>query len=476
MLFQKFNFPTTLIIFGVTGDLSRKKLLSSLFHMYCKDYLPSAFRVVGFSRHQYSESAFQEFVKEILLEKDPEADLEKIEEFTGLFYHQYGTFEDTTSYEALSKLLLEIDNTVGICMNKLFYLAVPPTSYKVIFQNLSESDLTIPCSGKLGWTRILVEKPFGRDLETAQELDQLLGNLFREKQIFRIDHYLAKETIQDILTFRFSNTLFEPVWNKNFVEKVEIKLWEDIDIASRGLFYDDIGALRDVGQNHILQMLALVAMDHPGEINADAIRHARVKVMQNLKLADEQDLENCIIRGQYEGFADGVTVQSTSETETYFKMKTFVDNERWEGVPFYIESGKAVKDKKVEITISFKGAHPCFCLEEHDGSEHQNTITLSIQPKEQITVRFWSKKPGMVSGVIPQDLSFDYSLGKEQGMRVDAYEKVLFDCIAGDQTLFASTDEISASWAFITPILKKWHTVPLEIYAKGSVGPERNWE
>lgn len=472
MQFPQFDFPTTLIIFGVTGDLSRKKLIPSLFDMYRKNYLPSEFRVVGFSRRNFSDDDFQVFVESIVKEKSLQYDAETITSFAKLFRYRQGHFDDEASYHKLAELLLNIDNTVGQCMNKLFYLAVPPTEYKIIFQNLVHSELTIPCSETVGWTRVLVEKPFGKDLETAQELDRLLGKLFKEKQIFRIDHYLAKETIQDILTFRFSNTIFEPIWNNKWIEKVEIKLWEDIDIASRGVFYDDIGALRDVGQNHVLQMLALIAMEHPGEINAEAIRLARVNVIQKLKLFD--DIQTSSIRAQYDGFSQSDGVVDESQTETYFKLKTRIENDRWSGVPFYLESGKALKDKKVEIIVTFKGAHPCFCPKNHDVHAHQNSVTFTIQPKEKISIRFWSKRAGILPDVSAQDLSFEYASSEEDVIRVDAYEKVLFDCIAGDQTLFASTDEVAASWAFITPILHAWHDTPLETYARGSSGPRKD--
>ena len=473
MQFPEFDRATTLVIFGATGDLSRKKLIPALFDMYRRNYLPTQFQVVGFSRRAMSDEEFQVFVLETLKAKADKHDMEIIQAFVRLFHYQRGDFDVLESYSELSTHLQAIDMQVGVCMNKLFYLAVPPTAYKSIFLHLHASELTVPCSDVVGWTRVLVEKPFGRDLETAQELDTLLSNSFQEKQIFRIDHYLAKETIQDILTFRFSNTIFEPIWNNTWIEKVEIKLWEDIDIASRGVLYDDIGALRDVGQNHILQMLALIAMEHPGDITADAIRQARVSVIEKLQLFTDT-LSESVVRGQYEGFVESDGVVQDSSTETYFKLKTKIDTERWRGVPFFLESGKALKDKKVEIIVTFKGAHPCFCPESHDVHAHQNTVTFSIQPLEKITVRFWSKKPGMIADVSAQDLSFDYATKEGDDNRVDAYERVLFDCIAGDQTLFASTDEVQSSWAFITPILDAWHNTPLVSYPKGSEGPENS--
>jgi len=466
----QFDSPTVVIIFGVTGDLSRKKLLPSLFDMFRRGYLPTVFRVVGFSRQSYSDENFQAFVRDALREKKSVYQPDELASFLKIFSYQQGTFEDALAYTQLSQTLLTIDGCVGQCTSKLFYLAVPPTFYEVIFHNLAQSGLTIPCDQNLGWTRVLVEKPFGKDLKTAQELDILLGKLFQERQIFRIDHYLAKETIQNILTFRFSNIIFEPIWNREWIEKVDIKLWEDIDVSTRGAFYDDVGALRDVGQNHMLQMLALIAMEHPGELHADAIRAKRADVMKQLMSGD---ISQNVVRGQYEGFTDTIGVKKDSDTETYFRLKTFIDNDRWQGVPFYLESGKALKEKKVEIIVTFKPIHPCFCPLPHASHTHQNTLTFTIQPEEKITVRFFTRQQGIRSNVVEQDLSFDYAKIEEQRVQTDAYEKVLFDCIVGDQTLFASTEELRASWSFITPLLEEWHTLALEVYPRGSLGPEK---
>jgi glucose-6-phosphate 1-dehydrogenase len=473
MKLPQVNFPTTIVIFGVTGDLGRKKLIPALFDLYAKEYLPTTFRIVGFARKEYSHEVFRAFVRDVIRERGHHHPDEMINDFLENVFYQQGLFDDIHTYTVLSEFLGQLDLSVGQCTNKLFYLAVPPASYQTIFQNLAQSGLTIPCSDAVGWTRVLVEKPFGKDLQTAQELDMLLGELFQEKQIFRIDHYLAKETVQNILTFRFSNNIFDPVWNREWIEKVEIKLLENIDVQTRGAFYDDVGALRDVGQNHILQMLALIAMEHPENLQADHIRAGRAKVFQSLRLADD-DIEKGVVRGQYEGYASVEGVRPDSTTETYFKLKTFIENDRWRGVPFYLESGKALGERKVEIVVHFKKIDPCFCPQPHGLHKHSNMVTFSIQPEEKITVRFWAKRPGITSEIIPRDLSFDYA-GDADGKESlpDAYEKVLFDCIAGDQTLFTSTDEVRASWEFITPILERWDATKLEVYTKGSAGPER---
>lgn len=373
------------------------------------------------------------------------------------------------TYLELARTLQVLDEgRFKTCSNKLFYLAVPPTSYASVFDHLAKSGLTIPCGGDEGWTRVLVEKPFGRDLETAQALDAKLGKLFQEEQIFRIDHYLAKETVQNIITFRFANALFEPVWNANTIDRITIRMWETIGVGQRGSFYEDVGALRDVGQNHLLQMLALTAMDDPKELAAEAIRSARLAVLKKLAVIPDDALATQVVRGQYEGYRGEEAVAAASETETFFRVTAQVNTKRWRGVPFVLEAGKRLAENKVEIVVTFKEPVSCVCPAEDQ--HHQNELTIRIQPDEGIILRFWAKKPGLGMDLEPRNLSFFY---KEKGDAelTDAYEKVLYDCIRGDQTLFASTEEVAASWRFITPILERWKTVPLELYAAGSAGP-----
>ena len=298
----------------------------------------------------------------------------------------------------------------------------------------------------------------------------MLGKLFMEEQIFRIDHYLAKDTIRNILFFRFSNIIFEPVWNNNYIKKVEIKLLEDLDIGTRGAFYDNIGALRDVGQNHILQMLALIAMENPKGHSAEKIRNGRIKVLKSLVGMDKpEDIEKKIIRGQYNGYTEHEDVNIDSTTETYFNIKTFISNKRWKGVPFYLQSGKALDSKNTEIVVYFHNAIDCLCLKEHKDLEHQNILTIKIFPKEGIFIRFWSKKPGLYTDLEPRDLEFEYETIENKN--TDEYGKVLLDCMRGDQTLFTSTEEVKLAWKYITPILKNWSNTKLYIYEKNSSGP-----
>lgn len=459
------NAPTIVAIFGATGDLAQRKLIPALFHLFVAGYLPEAFQIVGISRRDIGDSGYRDLARAALasVAQGKEVELEKF--LTHLTYLA-ADFTAALSYQTLSDRLIEVEAGMGQCANKLFYLAVPPMSYGTIFRELADSGLTIPCSDETGWTRVLVEKPFGNDNETAQKLDALLGLLFKEDQIFRIDHYLAKEALQDILLFRFANALFEPVWNSEYIDHVEIKLHETTTVSGRGKFYDGVGALRDVGQNHVLQMVALVAMENPGVLTAERIREARASLLSHVVPLSTKD----VVRGQYEGYRAEDGVAPDSMTETYFRIKLSLPSERWRGVPFYLESGKALAESKTEIVVHFKPPKDCLC--DMPGHDHGNVITFRIQPNEGITVLFWAKRGGFAPGLEQKRLSFSYRDGSELATRIpDAYERVLYDAVMGDQILFTSTDEVAAAWKIITPILELWKNEPLLRYEKGSTGP-----
>ena len=464
--------PLTIVIFGATGDLFQRKLAGALFDLGQKELLPEHTEIIGFSRKMLSHDQFRAFIQNALAARSSGKIVEPDAFVSRAFYHQ-GDLYDAESYASLGKFLEERDKTNGVCSDKLFHLAVPPDLYETVFTRLSASGLAIPCAPglpdeKQAWTRVLVEKPFGNNQKEAARLDRLLGKLFEEDQIFRIDHYLAKEAVQNILTFRFSNGLFEPLWNRKHIEKVEIKSLKHEDISTRGSFYDGVGALRDVGQNHILQMLALVTMENPGSMEARGIREARRKILEKVT-GGGREAGSWVTRGQYEGYKNEQGVRRDSQTETYFKITARIENNRWRGVPFLLESGKALAESRVSIAVYFKPSF-CLCPEKHK-EPHQNVLTFNISPQENISILFWAKQPGFDFALAPKELSFSFTADTLLRQIPNAYERVLVDVIRGDQTLFTSTKEVKAQWRFITPILEKWGKLPLHTYAKGSAGP-----
>ncbi|MSR71425.1 MAG: glucose-6-phosphate dehydrogenase [Candidatus Taylorbacteria bacterium] len=453
------NAPTIFVIFGITGDLSLRKLLPALLSLYVKKALPAKFSIVGFSRRAFTREEFRQLIRDEINIKPGQYQGEEVKHFLDHISYEQGFFDDLGSYDRLAQTLKKIDEYWKQCSNKLFHLSVSPVFYEKVLTNLAQSGLTISCNADKGWTRVLVEKPFGNDLETAQKLDALLGKLFEESQIFRIDHYLAKEAIQNILAFRFVNSLFEPLWNNKFIECVEVKLLEKIGVEGRGSFYDGVGAIRDVGQNHILQMLAIIAMEHPEDLSSEVIRAKRAQVLKNLVPITEKTVAKVLVRGQYEGYLTEPGVKHGSETETYFKLIAYINNKRWSGTPFLLESGKSLYDSKVEINVYFKN---------ESDPERTNVLTFRIQPAESIQVRFWVKTPGFGMKIEPKTLSFKYSDFNVGDTIPDAYERVILDAVHGDQTLFASTEEVKYAWKFITPLVKAIRYTPLKFYKKGS--------
>lgn len=491
----KMNTPTIFVVFGATGDLMARKIAPALFHLFKKGKLPELFTIVGVARRELGDEGFRAHLRGALIPHTKQVySKDDVERFLSHFSYHQGLLDAETLYTSLASTLKGIDDQWGVCSNKLFYLAVPPELYEGIFKRLAASGLTIPCGvgsdgNEGGWTRVLVEKPFGGDLKTAERLDALLGALFREEQIYRIDHYLAKEMIQNILSFRFSNSLFEDSWDGKHIERIDIRLFEDIGVEERGEFYDRVGALVDVGQNHLLQMLALVTMDHPITYDAKAIRRERARALRDLSPLVGTDVRSRTFRGQYEGYGTIRGVQVGSRTETYFKIIASLKNSRWEGVPIFLEGGKRLGERRKEIVITFRHPMPCLCpkeVEEH----YKNKVVISLEPKEGIVIRFWSKKPGFSFEM--EERTFDFLLrgASYVAQYVEEYEKLLLDCISGDQTLFVSTDEVMAMWRYIDPIVREWkkdskglrsyvpNTSEVILMArcieqKGSLGPER---
>jgi len=464
---QENLLPTIFVILGATGDLMRKKLAPALFHLYSQEKLPKLFQVVGFSRDQLSEQQFRDMVAAIVREKVPNAQQEQVDSFVRFFAYQQGLFEEEQGYAALAEKLGMQDGQWNVCANKLFYIAASPQFYETIFRKLATSKLTEPCSPQEGWTRVIVEKPFGKDLKGAQELDRLLGKLFKEEQIYRIDHYLGKETVQNILAFRFSNSFLQDSWGNKAIERISIALLEKEGVGERGAFYDGIGALRDVGQNHVLQLLALFCMENPENFQADLVRKHRAAILRSLKIwKSNKDIADRTRRAQYQGYAQEKGVGAGSQTETYFRIETYLEDKNWKGVPIILESGKYMPEDRVEVTVTFRHQTPCLCP---PGVHYQNELHYQIQPKEEIRISFWVKKPGAEMVLEKKDFTFDYKQAFGEAEIADAYVRLLYSVIRGDQTLFVSTEEIMAEWEFVDPIVRSWqdNAVPLEVYEKG---------
>ncbi|OJI06502.1 glucose-6-phosphate dehydrogenase [bacterium CG10_46_32] len=464
---KKINSPTIFIILGVTGDLAQRKIIPALFNLYKENMLPEKFRMVGFSRRDWDKNQFNTYLNKVVAKRCGRVPKKIMDKFLAHSQFEKGFFEDQQCYHYLDETLKKVAIEIGVCTNKLFHLAVPPSMNEMIFKNLAKSKLTKPCGGTFGWTRVIVEKPFGHNLKTAEMLDRLLRKLYKEEQIFRIDHYLGKETLQNILAFRFANTLFEPVWNKEYVERIEIKLHEKALVAERGAFYDETGALRDIGQNHMMQTLALITMEDPGTLETGVIRKARAEVLKALEPIKRKNLAQQVRRGQYQGFLENPEIQKNSKTETYFTLQAHINNKRWKGVPIILEAGKGLKKDSKKISIYFKERSTCVC--DIATNQHlQNVLEFNISPKEGISLQFWTKKSGFTMEVERREFSFNYRKSSTKNHPHDAYEQLLFDAMRGDQTLFASTDEVVAAWKFITPILEHWHAVPLQKYEQGS--------
>ncbi len=491
--------PTILVIFGATGDLARRKIVPALWHLFREKKLPSDFSVIGLSRRDLDERAFRDHIAGALAHHRKRKPAKADGAFLRLFGFVRGYFDKEEAYDALKREIEKRERGVGTRANKLFYLAVAPELYETVLTNLARSGLSgagapagrIPLEASpdiesglprqwrgsplTGWTRIIVEKPFGKNADTAQALDELLGTLFAEEQIYRIDHYLAKEMIQNILAFRFSNNLFEKNWSRETIERIDIRLWEKIGVEERGGFYDGAGALRDVGQNHLLQMLALITMDRPESFDAPALRRGRADILRTLAASSEQEIARTSTRAQYDGYRTIRGVAPDSHTETYFKVNAALTYPRWRGVAITLESGKRLGEQKKEIVITFRHPTPCMCpvgIREH----LRNKIVIALEPEERITIHFWSKKPGFAYDLEERTLTFLLRGEAAHSQYVEEYKKLLLDCITGDQTLFVSTEEVREMWQFTDGIMDAWqkNLVPLERYAPDTMPRCRN--
>ncbi len=457
------TFPTIIVVLGATGDLMTRKIVPAFYNLFLEGKLPQLIHIIGFSRRDIDTSQFRELVKEMVIHHGSQDNAEKLEKFINLFSYEQGSFTDTHKFKSLATRLGVIDGEWKTCANKLFYLAVPPEYYSIIFHELSETGLTKLCGPDEGWTRILVEKPFGKNIDSAQKLDELLGTLFKEEQIYRIDHYLAKEMLQNIINFRFTNNLFEKNWNAQGIEKVEIRLLETLGVEKRGKFYDGIGALRDMGQNHLLQMLSLIAMKQPKDTTPNSIRTARAELLSSLIPPSPETIPQIAYRSQYRGYQQIQNVEPNSSTETYFKIQLFLNHPDWQEVPFILESGKRMKSVTKEIVVTFRHPNPCLCP---PNSPHlQNKVIFAIDPHEGIYISFFSKKPGI--DYVVEERKFDFLFrSAHKSQYVEEYEKLLLDAIHGDQTLFVSTGEVKEMWRAIDPIVEAFqkNEVPMHHY------------
>jgi glucose-6-phosphate 1-dehydrogenase len=474
--------PCILVIAGATGDLTTRKLLPSLFNLYQSKRLPENFAVVGCGRTPLDTDQFKQKMEKAV--QDEIRDRLKWEQFVRKIYYQKIFYDDPAGFDSLKILLKEIDTTHKTEGNRIFYLALPPHLYPILAERLGDAGLGRENSHGSGWSRLVVEKPFGRDLKTAIDLDRSIHRYFREHQVFRIDHYLAKETVQNILMFRFANTIFEPIWNRRYIKSVKIMATETLGIEHRAGYYEQSGVLRDMFQNHMMQLLALTAMEPPSLFEADRVRDERVKVFGSLRPFPVSHINDFLILGQYDhGTVNGkkmppyrreTNVDVDSITPTYACMKVFVDNWRWQSVPFLLISGKRLAEKVTKIAIQFREVPHSMFRKVLGGTIHANQLTIGIYPEEKISLTFQTKTPGPQPCLRNVTMDFFYHQIENRFVS-DAYEKVLLDCMLGDQMLFWRQDAVEQCWSFLTPILRECdgcrEPLPLHLYPSGSWGP-----
>jgi len=470
--------PCALVVFGVTGDLARKKLLPAVYDLGNRGLLPPGFVMVGFARRDWGDGEFADMAKKHAKEgartEWRDAVWQRIADATRFIP---GSFDDDASFDTLAATLTELEDTHGIQGNAAFYLSIPPPAFPDVLRQMQRTGMADDAKAG-GWRRVVVEKPFGHDLASARSLNALVDDVFSPEGVFRIDHYLGKETVQNLLALRFANTLFEPIWNNSYVDAVQITMAEDVGIGSRAGFYDNAGAARDVLQNHLLQLLALTAMEEPFSFDSASLRTEKRKVLSAVALPD--DLDAYAVRGQYGpgwlggeklgGYLGEADVPAGSSTETFAAVRLEVENRRWAGVPFYLRTGKRLPRRVTEIAVQFaKAPHLPFAVTDTE-ELGQNQLVVRVQPDEGITLRFGSKVPGSAMEVRDVSMDFSYSDAFTESSP-EAYERLILDVLLGDGSLFPTTEEVEQSWRVLDPLEEHWSTGTPEVYAAGTWGP-----
>ncbi len=464
---------TTIIIFGASGDLTQRKLIPSLFNLFRKRRTPKKFRIVGFGGTEFSHEKFREHLHQGSKEFSGfEFTDEDWNIFCGNLYYQTGKYTEAGDFSKLANLLNELEKDEPGA-NRLFYMATPPTLFPSIVDNLNATD-QLHENG--GWRRVVLEKPFGTDLASAVELNKQVHKALHETQIYRIDHYLGKETVQNILFTRFANTIFEPIWNRNYIDHVQITVSEKVGLEHRAGFYDSVGVLRDMFQNHLLQLLTLVAMEPPASFSASHLRNEKVKVLSAIKPMTPEEVSANTVRAQYKGYRNEEKVNPKSTTPTYAALRLYINNWRWKGVPFYLRSGKNLSEKMTQIIIQFKEPPTTMFPMQ---TMKPNMLVLYLQPDEGVHLRFEAKAPDTVNETRSVDMEFHYESAFGKSAIPESYERLLLDALQGDASLFTRADEVETAWSLIDPILQTWEkhqTPPLAVYKPGSWGPPEGYD